>query len=433
MQLLVAQSKYYEGTISWGWIQASSDIIYTNDTTFALGCGSYFDINSREKTNIVFSDDRLANYIVTNYGAEYGDFVRRDMISTPFGFAISGWMNNGVAAPITNDTYDHQYLTEIDHQGNLLNFYDLREFPYQGDAMCMYYYPETNTYYVGGEAFESTNPTQMWLLKMTNGEVVWRNYYGTYDYRNAIHKLLPASDGGVYAVADVNVLTGYHLGNFAILKINPDGFIEWSETFSVGYEDRLTDAILTCDEGFLLTGGSNLPNPVNNNRLYATILRLDSERNTLWNMQYLIDSYKSETVKCYQTGENFICIGNVKYIGVPWKAFIMKIRGIDGELIWTRFYNYGLSHNYFYNFTPVPKPLGGFVCVGRTETESTADVYIVKTNCMGLLTLPQAAFSVSQDPNLPARFLFTNQSQYAYPDSIDGGHYILDWGDGSPP
>ncbi len=43
------------------------------------------------------------------------------------------------------------------------------------------------------------------------------------------------------------------------------------------------------------------------------------------------------------------------------------------------------------------------------------------------------AFTISQDPDLPSRFLFTNQSQYAYPDSIDGGYYVLNWGDGTPP
>ncbi|QQS31021.1 MAG: T9SS type A sorting domain-containing protein [Sphingobacteriales bacterium] len=111
----------------------------------------------------------------------------------------------------------------------------------------------------------------------------------------------------------------------------------------------------------------------------------------------------------------------------------MKVRGSDGEPLWTRFYDYGVQHDYFYNFTPVPQPLGGFVCVGRTEPASGADVYIVKTNCMGLLTMPEAAFTTEQDPDVPSRFLFTNQSQYAYPDSIDGGYYVLNWGDGSPP
>ena len=61
-------------------------------------------------------------------------------------------------------------------------------------------------------------------------------------------------------------------------------------------------------------------------------------------------------------------------------------------------------------------------------------MYVVRTNCMGLLTLPQANFSYAvQDTAQGGRVSFINQSQYVYPDSIDGGHYIWDFGDGSPP
>ncbi|QQS31017.1 MAG: PKD domain-containing protein [Sphingobacteriales bacterium] len=420
--------------------QAVGEIEYYDGNKVLLGTGYLKDAYSFEKVKLIFTNDQIEDTISFNFGEDLGDFVLKDLIQTPTGFAISGRMNNGVVNPITNETHDTQYLMEVDFDGNLLNFYSLQQFPYQGDAICMYHYPETNTYYVGGEAFVSTVPTQIWLLKMTDGEVVWHNNYGSYPYRNTIYKLLPASDGGVFAFADVNVNTGFYLGNFAILKINSDGLIEWSETFSVGFEDRLTDAIFTNNEGFLLAGASNIPNPINNNRLYATLLRLDSSRNTIWSKQFFTDSYRSEIVKCHKIGEDFICIGNIKNIGVFWKSFIMKVRGSDGEPLWTRLFDYGISHDYFYNFTPVPQPLGGYICVGRADTIETINselwslggAYIVKTNCMGLLTLPQAAFTISQDPNLPARFLFTNQSQYAYPDSIDGGYYVLNWGDGSP-
>jgi len=49
-----------------------------------------------------------------------------------------------------------------------------------------------------------------------------------------------------------------------------------------------------------------------------------------------------------------------------------------------------------------------------------------------LLTEPQAAFAyqTTAGSNLVE---LVNQSQYVYPDSIDGGHYIWDFGDGSPP
>jgi PKD repeat protein len=50
-----------------------------------------------------------------------------------------------------------------------------------------------------------------------------------------------------------------------------------------------------------------------------------------------------------------------------------------------------------------------------------------------LLTEPAAAFTTYQTGNSPLEVAFANASQYVYPDSIDGGHYVWDFGDGSPP
>jgi len=56
----------------------------------------------------------------------------------------------------------------------------------------------------------------------------------------------------------------------------------------------------------------------------------------------------------------------------------------------------------------------------------TASIYLVKVNCMGLLTEPAAQFSHEQSD---FSFDFTNESEYVYPDSTDGGHYLWSFGD----
>ncbi|MBK9460594.1 MAG: PKD domain-containing protein [Sphingobacteriales bacterium] len=57
-------------------------------------------------------------------------------------------------------------------------------------------------------------------------------------------------------------------------------------------------------------------------------------------------------------------------------------------------------------------------------------IYLLKTNCMGLLTQPQAAFAAQMD-TAALRITLQNLSQFVYPDSIDGGHYLWDFGDGA--
>jgi hypothetical protein len=54
---------------------------------------------------------------------------------------------------------------------------------------------------------------------------------------------------------------------------------------------------------------------------------------------------------------------------------------------------------------------------------------VIHTNCMGLLTEPKASYEIAQNEGLTLKL--KNTSQYVYPDSIDGGFYVVDWGDGS--
>ena len=58
-----------------------------------------------------------------------------------------------------------------------------------------------------------------------------------------------------------------------------------------------------------------------------------------------------------------------------------------------------------------------------------ASVYVVKTNCMGLLTEPEAVFNYDAVDSFNVQFI--NQSQYIYPDSTDGGRYLWSFGDGT--
>ena len=67
---------------------------------------------------------------------------------------------------------------------------------------------------------------------------------------------------------------------------------------------------------------------------------------------------------------------------------------------------------------------------GRQEHGNSVGAYFLKTNCMGLLTQPQASFYTVPLPNTND-LVFFSTSQYVYSDSIDGGHYLWHFGDGT--
>jgi|GEM_PF-728595 len=101
----------------------------------------------------------------------------------------------------------------------------------------------------------------------------------------------------------------------------------------------------------------------------------------------------------------------------------------DGNIKWKRTYGGDLSD---YAYDMLVEEDGSIVITGRYEStipiDTAISTYLLKTNCMGLLTEPQAAFGF-QSCGLITEF--ENQSLYVYPDSIDGGYYTWDFGDGA--
>jgi PKD repeat protein len=416
---LQAQAKYYEKTIAWGAGQSAGEIIFNSDTSFILGCGGIMTLSEPEKVFLLFTDEYAENETMLTYGSEFGNFVFQAMITTPFGYALGGWFSDTFGSSIS-----HAFLMELDHSGTLLNFYDLRNEPYESNVKTILYYPETNTYYLGGNEF-TTYPTKRLLIKMTDGEVVWRKQYAGYNNLNLITDLLPSPDGGCYAAGAVNSNEFEQSGNYILMKIDTAGNVVWYKTYNLGLQDGCLDFLRTENGDFVMLGAIN--------SYFSNLLRVDSTGDTvLWDRDYdFNNSQRTVLLKMQQVGNDFVAIGSV-LLNDEVKGCITKLRGSDGEPLWVRYYEMGAQHDYFYNFTIAPD--GGFVCVGRSEPVGGADVYVVRTNCMGLLTMPQANFSYAvQDTAQGGRVSFINQSQYVYPDSIDGGHYVWDFGDGSPP
>ncbi|OWY20915.1 hypothetical protein C7N43_39080, partial [Sphingobacteriales bacterium UPWRP_1] len=200
--------------------------------------------------------------------------------------------------------------------------------------------------------------------------------------RDVAGHIITTSDGGVlfsYVADKPNIALRISYTH----KLNAEFQTEWikDQYFRGGIGPSL---IQLADSSFFLANGYYLNDGLYN--LGAEIVKLDKEGNLLWRRQF------------GGNGDDYV-----------YDAIIQ-------------------DHDY--------SGRSGYVLCGRTESElppGRADAWLVRLNCMGLLTVPQAAFMAIPFPAMPQTIAFANQSQYAYPDSIDGGHYILDWGDGSPP
>jgi hypothetical protein len=415
-----AQSKYYEKAVGWETSQSAARVCLDTDTAMTLVAGGMEDTNFAERVFLVFTDQYAENRTVLTYGEGFGKFVGLDMIPTPLGYAIVGWMTDTITS-----NYGYPYLLELDQDGEVLQLHQFDVSPYKSNACKVLYYPESNTYYIGGEVFNAL-PSKRMLIKVSDGVVQWQQYYPATQGRNIILDLLPTPTGqGVYAAGGHKNDASDNYGDPFLMEIDSSGTIVWDSIYVSSGQDNCLKFSRTPAGGFLLGGTARNPDYTVQALLFCT----DSIGTELWFKKYFPNNQYSEVAKVYSVGNDFVIAGNVE-INDDFEGYLMKVRGSDGEPLWTRFYEMGDFNDFFYHFTPAPD--GGFVCVGRAEFADTVRAYVVRTNCMGLLTLPESAFSYQtlSDGNDVA---FLNQSQYAYPDSIDGGYYVWDFGDGSPP
>jgi len=288
---VVGQSKYFEKSISWGWVQGSNKVYFTSDTSIVMSCGSFANNTTLEKVNLLFTDQYAENHTLINYGEDFGTFGILDFITTPFGYAFCGWMNNEPYG--TYPTYSYPYLMEVNHAGEILNHYQLSDPPYKGNGKTLLYYPETNTYYIGGNAFTtSANPYRLVMTKITDGEIVWCRYYDDFTDRNYITDLQPTSDGGCYVVGSVNNGTpgaNSWKGDVLFMRIDANGDIIHSTTYKWGGLKAIGSRFNSFnDNSFIITGISYGIKPL--------LLRIDTLGNTIWAKHYELGTALSETV-----------------------------------------------------------------------------------------------------------------------------------------
>ena len=245
----------------------------------------------------------------------------------------------------------------------------------------------------------------------------------------------PNPNGNGYYLFGSTQATLGQIANLLLVHIDEDGTILWDKIIDLGMGDYGRKVLLTSDGGYLLVGYQYNTNYLQHYK--GLVVKLDSSRNITWinNTAYPEGSMAS---KCAVEIADGYVLGGSQYKTVPpydKDACVTKLNP-DGSLAWQRTHDRAGEDDYTYDMLSTPD--GSYLLCGRTESYDDtlgvyrADVLLLKVNCMGLQTLPQAMFiNSSIDTNYLC--VFQNLSQYTYPDSLDGGHYIWDFGDGTPP
>lgn len=258
-----------------------------------------------------------------------------------------------------------------------------------------------------------------------------------------LQDIVSTPDGGAYLLATINDdLTN---SDIALIKIDSSGNWLWHQIYNPtppsvsGFSyDIAGHVILTSDGGVLMSyTNDKLPFTQRKNFIH----KLNAQHETEW----IVDEYFTGGAQpsLIQLVDGNYIISNGYYRletsgNYQIDAEIVKL-SVTGELLWRRQFG-GSRNDYIYDAIVQNHDYSGksgYVLCGRKESglpSGRADAWLVRLNCMGLLTEPEALFSHTVLAGSPPNVItFINQSQYVYPDSIDGGYYRWNWGDGTPP
>ena len=422
---LTAQSKYFEKVIEWHYFTSAYSIVQKSNNNFVITGSTSLDNTLWASSYLLEVDNSGVLVAYDTYLTNQYESAAFDITSCNDGFMMVGYANVG-----TNNS--NSFFIKVDSSGTFIDSTFVGRAPYTNNpnTICS---TRDGGFLLGGEiqpyAPPNGQPTHPYLIKLdAAGNKLWDTIYYQYGapYYAWVRDIKLCPTGGYYLLMADKY--NYYDGNSVIAKIDEDGVILNQETIDYGLEEN-TGAMAVMSNGDIILTGSIVNNASTPTQRTGLVIRLNSNFGEIWRKT---SEFKGVSA-CgniaqtpdggyLATGCN-IANGNV---GVE----VVKYN-VGGGVKWVRHYGSATQDDYIFDMIPTAD--GGYISCGRAvRTPAGYFPYLLKVNCMGLLTEPQANFTTQIDT---AALLVTlqNASQYTYPDSLDGGHYLWDFGDGTPP
>jgi hypothetical protein len=238
----------------------------------------------------------------------------------------------------------------------------------------------TNSYGIGLENF--------WILKLTNnGETEWQKIYG--GKQKDVALCVQQTQGDGYIIAGYTHSFGEGGVDFWILKLKPNGEIDWQYTYGNISDDFAYCIRETVDQGLIVVGSTYVPDKLDHD---IWIIKLGIRGNIEWQKSY----GGEENDIAYSVQQTFdggyIVAGITESFGQNYHdapkedIFLMKLT-FGGDIEWQ--YRYGADYSYEIARSVEQLPDGGYVLAGSTQSwgEGDVDGWILKLRPTGKLTL----------------------------------------------
>lgn len=208
----------------------------------------------------------------------------------------------------------------------------------------------------------------IWVLKLRpDSTVEWQKTYGGGDW-DVADFIQQTADGG-YIVAGKTKSFGAGRVDFLVLKLRQDGTVEWQKTYGGAGEEWTASVQQSDDGGYIVVGDTCASFGAGHIDMW--VLKLQPDGSVEWQKSYG-GSDAGSGLSIWQTGDGgYIVAGHTDSFGAGGlDAWVLKLE-LDGIVEWQKTYG-GKSNDVAHPIRQTSD--GGYIVIGETESFGAGDV-----------------------------------------------------------
>jgi len=233
-------------------------------------------------------------------------------------------------------------------------------------------------YAIAGYTGSFPGDYDFWLVKTdAAGNEEWNQTYGG-TYRCEARSIVQTGDDG-YALAGFTNSSGTGSWDYWLVKTDPDGNMEWNQTYGGAEVDSAYSVVQTGDGGYAIAGYTSSYGAGGND---FWLVRTDLNGDALWNWTYggLNNDYAFAMVQTDDGG--YAMTGYTKSFGAGSEDCWLVKTNSTGHLEWNQTYG-GVNSEFAESIAQTID--GGYAMAGATDSfgAGSADFWLVKTDAVG--------------------------------------------------
>jgi len=208
--------------------------------------------------------------------------------------------------------------------------------------------------------------SDIWVLKLDpNGDVQWQKTYEEPDADEA-YSIQQTVDRG-YIVAGLRGIVGVQ--DIWVLKLDPNGNVQWQKTYHSN--STVTAIQQTADGGYIVTGGGILLT-----RGFL-VLKLDPNGDIQWQKTYSSGILPDVPYSIQQTADGGYIVAGVNSFGDIW---VLKLDP-NGNIQWQKAYGVPSAGDIAYSIQQTAD--GGYIVAGTIGSVGVSDLWVLKLDANG--------------------------------------------------